>query len=251
MSPAAWFTRARQTSVGTTQGILAGPRRLCTSLAIGGPAPALLSIPRPGEQQPSQCHPLVGLPRVLGARGRGCAPWVLPCEGASHCTPCSHWSDRMAAFQYRVPDLTGKNYVLFRFSIILNINWPYPSLLWFYLEFLAPKSPLGMQNCCLANIWTLTLGNLIRWSQLSPKKECELQISASEGTPGPWPTAAGPGCSRAKGERSYWESRARLSPSSCSYCSTEKTSYDGEQSKTIVSSTAWEKNMDEARDGLE
>ena len=153
---AAWFTWAHQTSVGTTQDILAGPRQLCTSLAIGGPAPALLSIPLPGEQQPSQCRPPVGLPRVLGAKGRGCAPWVLPCEGASYCMSCSHWSDRMAAFQYRVPDLTGKNYVLFRFSIILNINWPYPSLLWFYLEFLAPKSLLGMQNCCLANIWTLT-----------------------------------------------------------------------------------------------
>ena len=79
--PVAWFTRTRWTSVGPTQGVLAGPRRLCTSLAIRGLAPALPSIPRPCEQRPSQCHPLIRLPRVLGAKGRSCDPWVWPLGG--------------------------------------------------------------------------------------------------------------------------------------------------------------------------
>ena len=147
----------------------------------------------------------------------------------------------MAAFWYRFPDLTGKNYVLFRLSTILNINWPYPSLLLFYSEFLAPKSLLSMQSHCSANTWTLTLGYLVHWSQLNPKKERGLQILASEETPGPDTQPLG---QAALGPKGRW---ATGSPEQGQVLHPAVTLLHREdfprheRIKTTVSSTAWEK----------
>ena len=75
------------------------------------------------------------------------------------------------AFGWRVPDLNGKNCVLFKFSIFPTFYWPCPSLLWFYSEFLTLKSPLAMQSCCSVKIRTFTHGILCFGPKLRPKEE--------------------------------------------------------------------------------
>ena len=76
--PAAWFTRARWTSVGPTQGILTGPRWLCTSLAIRGPAPALLSTPAQGSSDPASASLPSGYPGSWGQEGEAAPPKSCP-----------------------------------------------------------------------------------------------------------------------------------------------------------------------------
>ena len=91
--PAAWFTRARWTSVGPTQGILTGPRWLCTSLAIRGPAPALLSTPAQGSSDPASASLPSGYPGSWGQEGEAAPPKSCPARGlrTARLVPVSKW----------------------------------------------------------------------------------------------------------------------------------------------------------------
>ena len=148
---------------GRTRGVPAGPWRLCPSRAIGVPGPAALGRSDRASATCSSGHPGSRGRKTEAAPTESCpARGLRPARLVTNCAvvPVSKWSrggvvtslssqgDSVLAFGSRVPDLDGKYCIVFRCPIIPNINGSYPSLLWFYSEFLAPKSPLDTKSRC-------------------------------------------------------------------------------------------------------
>ena len=112
------------------------------------------------------------------------------------------------AFGSRVPDLNGKNCVLFKFSILSNFYRPCPSLLWFYSEFLTLKSPLDRQSHCSVKIRTFTHWNPVLWSQAQPERGARVADSRVWGDPRSLTHGRPARLLRAEGETSRWDSGA-------------------------------------------
>ena len=144
----------------------------------------------------------------------------------------------------RAPDLNEKNCVLFKFPILPTFYWPCPSLLWFYSEFLALKSPLDTQSRSLSRFEP----SLLEISSFGPKLRPKgSQISASEETQVPDP---GPPCQATPGPKGVW-SRGLGSHRSAATLLPRDDLSRRKRMETFVSSAAREKSTDEARDGHE
>ena len=150
----------------------------------------------------------------------------------------------------RAPDLNEKNCVLFKFSILPTFYWPCPSLLRFYSEFLALKSPLDTQSRCSVKIRTVTSGNLVLWSQAQTERGRRFRRlrrprSLTQGRP----------ASLLRGRRGDEplgvRSRGLGSLRSAATLLHRDDFSRRERMETLVSCAALEKRTDEARDGPE